>query len=319
MNSSGDSGKIPFAYGGQAVIEGVMMRGRRMMAVSVRRPDGGIQTDVRPLSGIYQSRVAKVPILRGVLLLWDTLGLGMQSIDYSAQVQGEKPVGKGEWALSLSVSLAVLVGVFLLLPIAVSGWMEGALGASAFVGNAVEGVIRLILLVLYLMLVGRIPEIARMFAYHGAEHKAVAAFEAGADLAPESAAAFPKEHPRCGTSFLVVVAVLAIFLFAFAGPLPFGWKIATRLLGIPLLVALGYEYLRFTAAVKNRTLARVLAAPGIWTQRLTTRPPDLQMLEVAIAALQAVRRAEEPPPENSPAQDGSPGAEAASADSNTDE
>jgi uncharacterized protein YqhQ len=319
MNSLSESGKVPVAYGGQAVIEGVMMRGRKMMAVSVRRPDGVIQTDVRPLSGIYQSRIAKVPVLRGVLLLWDTLGLGMQSIDYSAQVQGDKPVSKGEWALSLLAALAVLIGVFLLLPIAVSGWMEGMLSVSAFAGNAVEGVIRLFLLILYLVLVGRIPEIARLFAYHGAEHKTVAAFEAGVELTPETVAAYPKEHPRCGTSFLVVVAVLAVFLFTVAGPLPFGWKIATRVLGIPVLVALGYEYLRFTAAVKNRTLARVLAAPGIWTQQLTTRPPDLPMLEVAISALQAVRRAEEPPPEEPPTEAVSPVGEPAAAEPKVDE
>jgi len=290
--------KDSFSYGGQAVLEGVMMRGRRVMAVAVRRPDGAIQTDVRPLSGIYQSRIAKVPVLRGVLLLWDTLGLGWQSLSFSAEVQGEKPVGRGEWFVTILFSLAILVGVFFLLPAAIAAWMEDALQVSSALANAVEGVIRLILLILYLVLVGRIPDIARVFAYHGAEHKTVAAFEAGAELTPESVETFPKEHPRCGTSFLVAVAVLAVLLFAFAGPLPFGWRILSRLLGIPVLVALGYEYLRFTASIKNKTISRILAAPGVWTQRLTTRTPDRSMLEVAITAFQAARQADIPPQDN---------------------
>jgi uncharacterized protein YqhQ len=315
-----------FSYGGQAVIEGVMMRGRRTMAVSVRKPDGTIQTEVRPLGGIYQSRIAKIPVLRGVLLLWDTVGLGWESLEFSAQAQGEQPVSKGEWLVTILVSLAILVGVFFLLPTALGQWTESGLGALAvrwpaippwapgLTGNLTEGAVRLILLILYLVLVGRIPEIARVFAYHGAEHKTVHAYEAGAELTPEAVEAFAKEHPRCGTSFLVVVGVLAILLFALAGPMPFFWKIVTRLLGIPVLIAFGYEYLRLSARVRNPALARALAAPGVWAQSLTTRNPDRSMLEVAITALQAVRRAEEPqaeapaaaeetPPANPPAEE----------------
>jgi uncharacterized protein YqhQ len=291
------------AYGGQAVIEGVMMRGRKMMAVSVRRPDGTIQTESRPLSGIYQSRIAKIPVLRGVLLLWDTLGLGWESLSFSAEVQGEKPIGKGEWLGTILFSLAILVGVFFLLPAAAAQWLETALHVSTAAGNAVEGAIRLALLILYLVLVSRMPEIARVFAYHGAEHKTVGAFEAGAELTPESVEAFPKEHPRCGTSFMVVIALLSVLLFAAVGPLPFGWRIVSRLLGIPVLVAFGYEYLRFAARVRNPVLAKILAAPGIWTQALTTREPDRAMLEVAITAFQTVRRAEEPPPEDAPTEE----------------
>jgi uncharacterized protein YqhQ len=289
-----------FSYGGQAVLEGVMMRGRSSMAVAVRRPDGTIQTRVKPLSGIYQSRIAKIPVLRGVLLLWDTLGLGWESLAFSAEVQGEKPVGKGEWAGTILLSLAIFIGGFFLLPAAVAQLLESWLGVSAGVGNVAEGVFRLILLILYLVLVGRIPEIRRVFAYHGAEHKTVGAFEAGAELTPESVEAFPKEHPRCGTSFLITIAVLAVLLYSLVGPIPFGLRIVSRLLGIPVLVAFGYEYLRLSARVKNPTLKRVLAAPGVWTQSLTTREPDRSMLEVAIAAFQAVRRAEEPPQDAPP-------------------
>jgi uncharacterized protein YqhQ len=277
------------------------MRGRKMMAVAVRRPDGAIQTEIKPLSGIYQSRIAKIPVLRGVLLLWDTLGLGWESLAFSAEVQGEKPVGRGEWITTLLFSLAILVGGFFLLPTAVAQWIENALRISPAAGSVIEGVIRLALLILYLVLVGRIPEIARVFAYHGAEHKTVGAFEAGAELTPQSVEPFPKEHPRCGTSFLIAVGVLSILLFSLVGPLPFGLRIVSRLLGIPVLVAFGYEYLRLSARVKNPALAAVLSAPGVWTQSLTTREPDRSMLEVAIAALQAVRGAEEPPQENAPA------------------
>jgi uncharacterized protein YqhQ len=293
MNSPAELSRIIRSYGGQAVIEGVMMRGRKAMAVSVRRPDGTIQTEVRPLGAIYRSTVARIPILRGVLLLWDTLGLGWESLSISAQVQGEKPVGRGEWAVTILFSLAILVGVFFLLPAAMAQGMESYLGASAALGNATEGAIRLLLLLLYLAMVGRIPEIARVFAYHGAEHKTVNAYEAGAELTPESVDSFPKEHSRCGTSFLVVVAVLATLLFTFVGPLPFWERILSRLIGIPLLVALGYEYLRLTAFLGDRAVGRILAAPGVWTQRMTTRPPDRAMLEVAIAAFQAMRQAEE--------------------------
>ncbi len=270
-----------------------MMRGRRSMAVSVRRPDGTILTEVRPLAGIYQSAVARIPVLRGVLLLWDTLGLGWESLAFSAEAQGEKPVGPGEWAVTIGFSLIILVGVFFLLPAAIAQGMQNYLHVSAFTGNIAEGVIRLLLLILYLVLVGRMPEIARVFAYHGAEHKTVNAYEAGAALTPESVDAFPKEHTRCGTSFLIVVAALAILLFALVGPLPFWERLLSRVLGIPLLVAFGYEYLRLTARLGNRLLGRILSAPGVWTQQLTTRPPDRSMLEVAISAFEAMRAAEE--------------------------
>jgi uncharacterized protein YqhQ len=293
MNSPAKPSRITNSYGGQAVIEGVMMRGRKAMAVAVRRPDGTIQTEVRPLGGIYRSAVARIPVLRGVLLLWDTIGLGYESLSISAEAQGEKPISRGEGGGMILFSLAVVIGLFFLLPAAVGQGMETYLHASAAVGNLAEGVIRLLLLLLYLVMVGWVPEIARMFAYHGAEHKTVNAYEAGAELTPAAVDAFPKEHPRCGTSFLVVIAVLATVLFTLVGPLPFWERMLSRLIGIPVLIALGYEYLRLTAFFGNRLLGRILAAPGIWTQSLTTRAPDSGMLEVAIAAFQAMRSAED--------------------------
>jgi uncharacterized protein YqhQ len=296
MNSPADPSPIVRTYGGQAVLEGVMMRGRKAMAVSVRRPDGTIQTEVRPLAGIYQSPIARIPVLRGVLLLWDTLGLGWQSLSFSAEAQGEKPVSRGEWAATIGFSVVILVGVFFLLPAAIGQGTQSYLGVSALAGNIIEGLIRLLLLILYLVLIGRMPEIARVFAYHGAEHKTVNAYEAGAELTPESVERFPREHPRCGTSFLIVIAALAILLFGLVGPLPFWERLLSRVIGIPLLVAFGYEYLRLTALLGDRLLGRILAAPGVWAQQLTTRNPDRSMLEVAIAAFQAMRAAEEAAP-----------------------
>lgn len=296
MNSPAEPSRIVHSYGGQAVLEGVMMRGRKTMAVSVRRPDGTIQTEVRPLAGIYQSAIARIPVLRGVLLLWDTLGLGWESLSFSAEAQGEKPVGRGEWAAMIAFSLLILVGVFFLLPVAIGQGIQSYLGVSAAVGNITEGLIRLLLLILYLVLIGRMPEIARVFAYHGAEHKTVNAYEAGAELTPESVEAFPKEHPRCGTSFLIVIAALAILLFGLVGPLPFWERLLSRVLAIPVLVAFGYEYLRLTALLGDRLLGRILAAPGVWTQQLTTRDPDRSMLEVAITAFKAMRAVEEAAP-----------------------
>jgi uncharacterized protein YqhQ len=293
MNSPTELPKPLMQYGGQAVIEGVMMRGRRHAAVAVRKPDGEILVRTRPLGGIYTGAIARIPFLRGILMLWDSLGLGMESLSYSAGVQGEKPVGRGEWAVTLLFALAVLIGVFFLLPTALAQLVEGALGAPVWAGALAEGALRLTLFLAYLVLVGRLPDIERVFAYHGAEHKTINAYEAGAELTPESVGRFSTAHPRCGTSFLIVLIALSILAFTLLGPMPFLLKIAARILVIPIIISLGYEYLRLSAVVTNRKLSRSLAAPGMWTQRLTTREPDSAMLEVAIAAFKAMRAAEE--------------------------
>lgn len=295
MNSPTELPKPLMQYGGQAVIEGVMMRGRKTAAVAVRKPDGEILVRTQPLTGIYTGVIARIPFLRGLLMLWDSFGLGMESLSYSAGVQGEKPVSRGEWAVTLLISLTVLLGVFFLLPTALAQWVEGGLGGPAWAGALAEGALRLTLFLVYLIFVGRLPDIQRVFAYHGAEHKTINAYEAGAELTPESVERFSTRHPRCGTSFLVVLIALSILLFTLFGPMPFLVKVITRVLVIPLLIAFGYEYLRLTAAVKNRTLGRILTAPGKWTQALTTREPDRAMLAVAIAAFSAMRTAEEDP------------------------
>lgn len=282
------------SYGGQAVIEGVMMRGTRAVAIAMRAPNGDIVTHTEPLSAIYQSRLARIPFLRGLLGLWDALVLGMRALTLSANVQMEEDeqLEGAALYLTLSVSLVLGVGLFFLLPAAVGRWAELLWGWNAWWGNLLEGVVRLVLLVAYVGLIGRMNEVRRLYMYHGAEHKTINAFEAYAPLTPESVARHPKEHTRCGTAFLLILVLLSIVLFALLGPLPMLPRLLSRLLLLPVLAGLAYEYLRFTARHATHPFIRLLIAPNLALQRLTTREPTIDMLEVAITAFQTMRRAE---------------------------
>ena len=281
-------------YGGQAVIEGVMMRGVRAMAVAVRAPDQRIVLHTYPLGRLYRGRLSRIPFLRGLLGLWDALGLGWQSLSFSANVaageetQFEGPVAWGTMAVSLLLGL----GLFFLAPAALAQFAEGRLGLNAWLGNAMEGLVRLGLIVGYLWLIGQLPDVKRLFGYHGAEHKTIHAFEAGAELTPASVARFPLAHPRCGTAFLLTVVVFSILLFALLGPLPLWARLASRVLLIPVVAGLAFEYIRFTARHLSNPVIRLLILPNLALQRLTTRQPDDSMLEVAIAAFSAMRAGE---------------------------
>lgn len=285
---------LPF-YGGQAVIEGVMMRGRRAMAIAVRAPDQRIVIHTRPLNPIYRSALSRTPFLRGLLGLWDALGLGWQSLNYSASIAGgeeAKLEGPAAWG-TIALSLVFAIAIFSVGPTTAAYWTETVLSMPFPVVALTEGSIQLTLLIGYLWAIGRVAEIRRVFAYHGAEHQTIHAFEAGAELTPASAARFPLEHPRCGTAFILNVAVLSIFLFALLGPLPLVERILSRFLLIPLVAALAFEYQRFTARHIGHPLVRALIAPSLALQQLTTRRPDEKMLEVAIAAFKAMREQEE--------------------------
>jgi uncharacterized protein YqhQ len=281
-------------YGGQAVIEGVMMRGVRVLAVAVRAPDQRIVIQTKPLGRIYRGRLSRLPFLRGLLGLWDAVGLGWQSLSFSANVaagtetQFEGPLAWGTMAVSLCLGL----GLFFLAPAVLAQWVERGLGLNAWWGNVFEGLVRLGLIVGYLWLIGRLPDVKRLFGYHGAEHKTIHAFEAGADLTPASVARFPLAHPRCGTAFLLTVVIFSILLFALLGPLPLWARLASRLLLIPVVASLAFEYIRFTARHLSNPLIRLLILPNLALQRLTTREPDDTMLEVAIAAFRAMRAEE---------------------------
>jgi uncharacterized protein YqhQ len=284
-------------YGGQAVIEGVMMRGTRSMAVAVRAPSQQVVIHTQPLSPLYRNRFSKVPFVRGLLGLWDALGLGYKSLMFSANVaadgeaQFEGPVAWG----TMAVSLAFGLGLFFLAPAGLAQVAERWLSIPPVWGSLIEGLVRLGLIVGYLWAISLMPDIRRLFAYHGAEHKTIHAFEAGAELSPGSVARFPLEHPRCGTAFLLTVVVLSILLFALLGPLPLWQRLLSRLLLIPVVAGLAYEYIRFTARHLSNPLVRFLVIPNLALQRLTTREPDEHMLEVAIAAFQAMRAQEEAP------------------------
>ena len=291
------SAEVVLPYGGQAVIEGVMMRGSRSMAVAVRAPDQRIVIHTRPLSRIYRGSFSRIPFLRGLLGIWDALGLGWQSLSYSASVaagqdiQFEGPVAWGTMAVSLVVSLSL----FLLAPAGLAQLGERWLGLSAIWSNVVEGLVRLAMVIGYLLLIGLLPDVKRLFGYHGAEHKTIHAFEAGAELTPTSVARFPLEHPRCGTAFLLTVVVFSVVVFALLGPLPWWERLASRLLLIPVVAGVAFEYIRLTARHLDNALVRLLILPNLALQRLTTRQPDEHMLEVAIAAFNAMRASEREP------------------------
>lgn len=288
--------KLP-PYGGQALIEGVMMRGTRVAAMAVRAPDQQIALRTQPLGVVYRHPLLRLPFLRAVVGIWDALGLGWQSLNYSASVAtGEaiKPNDPVSW-ISLLLAFAIGIGLFMVAPAAAGQWLEVSGGLNPWVSNLLEGLIRLAFIVAYIGLIGLIPDIRRVYAYHGAEHKTINAFEAGADMNLAAVRRFPLAHPRCGTAFLLTVVVFSIVVFALLGPLPTAVRLISRILLIPVIAGLAYEYQRFMAARIGRPLVRWLLAPSLLLQRLTTREPDDSMLEVALAAFQAMRAGETAP------------------------
>ena len=318
--------KMP-SYGGQAVIEGVMMRGKKNVAIAMRAPDKEIVIHREKLSPIYASNISKIPFLRGLILLYDALGLGMRALTISANLQtgeDEKLEGPALYG-TLAISFAFAIGLFFLLPALVGQLIERGLSmtpagsalpagplmagdlltvflsaqqvpvspAAAWLGNLSEGLIRLGILIGYMLLIGRMEDIRRVFAYHGAEHKTINAYEANAELTPEIVARYPLEHPRCGTSFILTLVVLSILIFTLLGPLPLAWRLLSRVLMIPVLAGLAYEYIRWTADHLNSSFVQAIIRPNLALQRLTTREPSLDMLEVSIAAFNAMKAEED--------------------------
>jgi uncharacterized protein YqhQ len=277
-------------YGGQAVIEGVMMRGTKHIAMAMRAPDGSIQMHEEVLGGIYKNGWMKKPFLRGLAGLWDALIIGIRFLTMSANTQtGEDEKIEG-FALygTLAFSLTVSIGLFFLLPAGVGQLAETYLHWSAFMGNVLEGVLRLVLLVGYIWAIGYMPDIRRVFQYHGAEHKTINAFESHTELTPENVAKHSLEHPRCGTSFLLTLVVISIIFFALLGPLPAWLRLSSRIVLLPLLASLAYEYIRYVAYHIEKPFFRWIIKPNLALQRLTTREPSLDQLAVAIAAFNAM-------------------------------
>ncbi|MGD8814223.1 MAG: DUF1385 domain-containing protein [Anaerolineales bacterium] len=281
-------------YGGQAVLEGVMMRGEKVWTIAVRAPDDSIIVETKPLATFYRSGIMKLPFLRGLLGIWDALVLGMQALTFSAQIQvGEDEKIEGApMAITMIFSLLIAIGLFFLLPAGVAYLAERWLGWSNWLVNITEGLIRLGLLVGYIWAIGFMPDIRRVFSYHGAEHKTINAYEAGTPLTVEGVRAHSRLHPRCGTAFLLTVVILSVLLFAALGPLPLLTRLISRILLLPLLAAISYEFIRLTGRLSERSWARVLIAPNLALQRLTTHEPEPEMIEVALEAFAALRAAE---------------------------
>ncbi|MFQ5340453.1 MAG: DUF1385 domain-containing protein [Anaerolineae bacterium] len=285
-----------FNYGGQAVIEGVMMRGSRGMAVAVRRPDGGIEIHSEPLtSRIYSTRWSRMPFVRGLALLWDALGLGIRSLLFSAEVsvEDEEDVefsGAVAWG-TVAIALLLGIGIFFVLPLLIVGFLDRWI-VSDLASNLVEGAIRLVIFLAYIIVVGRMGDIRRVFSYHGAEHKTINAYEDDAELTPASVARYTTLHPRCGTGFLLVVMVVSILVFSLLGRPSLIPRIISRVVLIPVIAGISYEIIRFGAAHYSNRLVRTVLYPSLALQRLTTNEPTPDMLEVAIVALKHVLAAE---------------------------
>ena len=309
-------------YGGQALIEGVMMRGRRFVAAAVRDPEGKIISTSEPIApAIYGSQWAKVPFLRAVTILWDTLVLGTQMLMYSANIavadEAKKdaasaaPANAHDHAApaaipagvafgTLVISLAFGVALFFVLPLFLVSLADplltariGNADAASLASNILEGAIRLVIFLAYIWAISQMSDVRRVFQYHGAEHKTIAADEAGAPLTPESIQQFSKEHPRCGTGFLLVVVVVSIFVFALLGRPPIVWRVLSRIVLVPVVAALSYELIKFSSAhQRNPLLNWLVVKPSLALQSLTTREPDAAMIEVAVAALQKVKAEE---------------------------
>jgi uncharacterized protein YqhQ len=282
--------KRSFNYGGQAVIEGVMMRGSQSMAVALRRPEGDIVVETEPLNeALYRGPISRVPFLRGLAMLWDALGLGMKALMMSADVAvGEEASvsGPASWGTTV-LGVGLGVGLFMILPSFLASLLAPALSTEWLV-SVLEGVFRLFLVVSYVWGIGHMPDIERVFAYHGAEHKTINAYEAGEELTVDAVRPFPKAHTRCGTSFLLTLVVLSVLLFAPLDPPSLFWRLASRLALLPVLTGISYEFIRLTARFADRPWMQWLMTPNLALQRLTTREPDDDMLEVAIAALEAL-------------------------------
>ncbi len=288
-----------FYYGGQALIEGVLIRGQHNVRMAVRRPDGGIWTGPLPLSPITNGPLRRIPLVRGVIVLAEAMLMGIKGLNRSAEIamadpedepvpDGELPtMGKAEritMAFSLVAALVLGVGIFFLLPLLGARSLDSYIDSSV-VSNMIEGGIRLGLLIGYIWIIGHIKDIRRVFAYHGAEHMTIHAYEHGVPLVAEEIEKFSTAHPRCGTAFLLTVVLVSVLVFTMVGRPSIMMAIVSRVALVPVIAAVSYEFLRFSGAHSERPWARMLTYPGLMLQRLTTRWPDRSQIEVAVAAM----------------------------------
>ncbi len=284
--------------GGQAVLEGVMMRGVSTWALAVRKPDSKVEVRSFPLvAWTRRRRIYRLPVVRGVLALAESLAIGLRALALSANAQlpeADQQLSGRVWGVTVAVSLAFAIGLFFVLPVGLTSLFRRHIGSSSVSFWAVEGALRVALLVGYLGLLSRIPDLRRLFQYHGAEHKTISCYEAGDELTPERAERYSRLHPRCGTSFLLLVMVVAIIVFAPIGVPAWYVLFPTRVIGVPLIAGLSFELIKWAGRHRGQRWVRAIMYPGMQLQRLTTREPDRDQLEVAIAALGAVLTVETP-------------------------
>ncbi|MCA1647147.1 MAG: DUF1385 domain-containing protein [Chloroflexi bacterium] len=312
VEQSGHTLRTPkVSYGGQAVLEGVMMRGRTFMAVAVRAPDKSIVVRSEPLPmRLYGGVIQKIPLVRGMTMLWDALGLGMKALMFSADIQmadrshEDHPstgAGRAESAslskplawTTVAVAMIFGVGVFFVTPLAVVGLFEHLIGsASSLWSNLAEGVIRLALLVGYVALIGLMPDVKRVYGYHGAEHMTIHAWEHNDPLDPAHVGLYPPAHPRCGTAFLLEVVAISVILFALLGTPDLWLRVLSRILLIPVIAGIAYELLRLGGKYPDSLWMKAIVAPGLLLQALTTRYPDESQMEVAIASMEELLKCE---------------------------
>jgi len=281
-------------YGGQALVEGVMMRGQNICTMAARAPDGSILIEKQQLSQIYRSWLARIPFLRGLLILGDALVLGMRALTFSVNIQAgeEEKIEGAPMVITLIISLVFGIALFFLLPAGIAYLFEKLFHINSLWLGIIEGIVRLLLLIGYIWAIGLMPDIRRVYGYHGAEHKTINAFEAGATLDVENVSRYSREHARCGTSFLLTVVIFSILIFSLLGPMPILLRMLSRILLVPVLAMISYEYIRFISRFKNSSLIKAIIAPNLALQRLTTREPDQGMLEVAISAFEAMKKEE---------------------------
>ncbi|MEI8000289.1 MAG: DUF1385 domain-containing protein [Actinomycetes bacterium] len=284
----------PRYLGGQAVMEGVMMRGASTWAVAVRTPDGAIDVVVNEVP-TWAERWRHLPVVRGVTTLAESMALGFKALSWSAdrQIPEEERLSSKAMGATMGVALVFFTAIFILLPALVNKGITDWFGIEGFWFHLVEGGIRLVIFLGYLVLIGRIRDIKRVFEYHGAEHKAIAAYENDVEVTAESAQRFGTDHVRCGTNFLLTVMVVTIFVYAFVGRPSLPWLITSRIALIPVVAGISYEVIRFAAGHLRWRWVRWAMKPGLGLQKFTTRPPSLDQVEVAVSALLAVLTAEE--------------------------
>jgi uncharacterized protein YqhQ len=285
--------------GGQAVLEGVMMRGPSAWSVAVRKPDGFIAEVNRPIASVLlRHRWLRIPIVRGVIALGESLAIGFRALaisaNYAAQQEGEDgevqtELTRGQLLFAFGIAIGFALLLFKVSPALITNWLPVE-STGAFV--IVEGLVRVSIFIAYLLLISLLPDLKRVFQYHAAEHKAINAYEAGEELEPERVARYSLLHVRCGTAFLLYVMVIAIFVFAFFGRPAWYWLIVTRIALLPLIAGIAYEVIRFAGKHPQNPVLRLVLAPGLWLQRLTTREPTLDQIEVSIRALREVLRLE---------------------------